>query len=271
MTIPDCFHLSVNCSIIFTELPLLDRPAAAGNMGFSAVEFWWPFATAVPALNAVEEFVESLHAANVALASLNLFGGDLAAGERGILSSPDRESEFQENLEAVKVIAAMTECRTFNALYGNRLNSYSPRRQDEVALERLATLEEFTESTGAQIVLEPLSGIVSYPLLTARDAVDVIEGLQRTGSSTNVRLLADLYHLSLNDDVSNVIKRYGSLIGHVQIADAPGRGEPGTGNLPLQRWLDELRASGYCGMIGLEYFPSATSDQNFDWIQEFGT
>jgi hydroxypyruvate isomerase len=268
---PDLSRLTVNCSIIFTELALLDRPGAAADAGFSAVEFWWPFTAAVPPSSEIDEFVESLDAANVALTGLNLFAGDMAAGERGILSSPDRGSEFHENLEVVKAIVARTGCRTFNALYGNRLPDYAPHHQDEVALERLASLEEFTESTGSQIVLEPLSGVESYPLLTAREAVDVIEDLRRAGSSTTVRLLADLYHLAVNgDDVSKVIERCGSLIGHVQIADAPGRGEPGTGELPLRRWLGELQPSGYGGMIGLEYRPSTTSGRSFGWIREFG-
>jgi hydroxypyruvate isomerase len=269
---PDLSRLTVNCSIIFTELALLDRPGAAAAAGFSAVEFWWPFTTAVPPSSEVDEFVESLDAANVALTGLNLFAGDMAAGERGILSSPDRESEFHENFEVVKAIAARTGCRTFNALYGNRLPGYTPHHQDKVALERLSSLEEFTKSTGSQIVLEPLSGVENYPLLTAREALVVIEDLQQTGSSTTVRLLADLYHLAVNgSDVSQVIEQCRSLIGHVQIADAPGRGEPGTGDLSLRRWIDELQASGYGGMIGLEYRPSSTSSRSFGWIQEFGS
>ena len=268
---PDLSRLTVNCSIIFTELALLDRPGAAANAGFSAVEFWWPFTAAVPPSNEVDEFVESLDAAKVVLTGLNLFAGDMAAGERGILSTPDRGSEFHENLEVIKAIAARTGCRTFNALYGNRLPGYAPHHQDEVALERLASLEDFTKSTGSQIVLEPLSGVESYPLLTAREVVGVIEDLHQTGSSTTVRLLADFYHLAVNaDDVSKVIEQSGSLIGHVQIADAPGRGEPETGGLPIRRWLDELQASKYGGMIGLEYRPSSTSGQSFGWIREFG-
>jgi hydroxypyruvate isomerase len=264
----DLSNFTVNCSIIFTELPLLERPRAAADAGFTAVEFWWPFAAPAPASSEVDHFVDALSEAGVALSGLNFFAGDMAAGERGILSSPERGSEFAENLEVVTDLAARTGCRIFNALYGNRLDGSPPEEQDQVALERLAALSSFTASTGAQIVLEPLSGVDVYPLITARDAVDVIENLRLSGATTSVKLLADLYHLAVNgDDVSLAIATWGPQIGHVQIADAPGRGEPGTGALPIGKWLDELKESGYSGRIGLEYRPSTTSAESFGWIK----
>jgi hydroxypyruvate isomerase len=97
--------------------------------------------------------------------------------------------------------------------------------------------------------------------------MDVIEALRATGATTNVKLLADLYHLAVNgDEVSNVISAYADEIGHVQIADAPGRNEPGTGELPILRWFDELERVGYAGLFGLEYRPSVSSADCFEWI-----
>ncbi len=258
---------SVNCSIIFTELSILDRPAAAANAGFSAVEFWWPFGVADPARDEVDAFIEAIRKSGVALTGLNFFAGDMSAGERGILSSSGRETEFTRNVEIVRYIAEQTGCRVFNALYGVRLPEETPEEQDATALRRLSDLANFTEETKSVVVIEPLSAMESYPLKTARDAVEVIENLRRVESTTNAKLLLDVYHLAINgDDVSADIERYASIIGHVQIADAPGRNEPGTGQLPLPRWIDELESVGYQGFIGLEYRPSGLSQDSFDWI-----
>ena len=109
-----------------------------------------------------------------------------------------------------------------------------------------------------------MSGAPAYPLLTAADALAVID---RTGEP-NVALLADLYHLAVNgDDVDKVIADHTDRIGHVQIADAPGRNEPGTGSLPLLAQLTDLRAAGYDGWVGLEYKPSGASADSFGWIK----
>jgi hydroxypyruvate isomerase len=258
---------TVNCSMIFTELPLLERPGAAARAGFSSVEFWWPFPDANPERAQVDDFVRAIREAGVSLSGLNFFAGDMSAGDRGILSCSARESEFTENVAAVRDVAEQTGCRVFNALYGNRLVDEAPEAQDATALRRLAELATFTEQTGSVIVLEPLSAMETYPLKMASEAVDVMEKLRESGATTNVKLLADFYHLSVNgDDVSRVISTYATQIGHVQIADAPGRNEPGTGELPIQRWLDELDASGYTGLIGLEYRPSASSADSFGWL-----
>ncbi len=260
-------RLTVNCSIVFTELDLLDRPAAAAAAGFDSVEFWWPFPTANPDREQVDAFISALEDASVSLTGLNFFAGDMAAGERGILSSPARGVEFSQSVEVARYIAERTGCRVFNALYGVRLPDTTPTIQDNTALERLASLASFTDETHSTIVLEPLSAMETYPLITARDAMNVITALKASGATTNVTLLADFYHLAVNgDDVSAVIAEFSSQIGHVQIADAPGRNEPGTGDLPLGRWLNELTATNYGGLVGLEYKPSALSAESFGWI-----
>ena len=215
----------------------------------------------------VDGFVAALREADVALSGLNFFAGDMPAGERGILSSPARDEEFYGNVAVVRDVADATGCRVFNALYGNRLDGESPERQDAVALERLATLADFTDATGSVVVLEPLSAVSTYPLLSADDAIAVITKLRATGATTTVKLLADLYHLAVNgENVAQVITESASDLGHVQIADAPGRNEPGTGELPIAEWLDQLWSAGYDGRIGLEYRPSTTSLESFDWL-----
>jgi hydroxypyruvate isomerase len=253
---------TVNCSILFTELPLLERPAAAQAAGFEAVEFWWPFPTAAPADSEVELFVRAIEDAGVQLTGLNLAAGDMPGGDRGLASWPGRETEFRDSIDVAAGIGKRLGTRVFNALYGNRVDGVDPRDQDDLAAQNLARAAALLDGT---VVLEPLSGADRYPLRTAADALAVADRLQ----VPNVALLADLYHLTVNgDDVPAVIREHSARIGHVQIADAPGRHEPGTGEIPFDAHLDALTAAGYSGWVGLEYVPSTTTDQSFAWLRE---
>jgi hydroxypyruvate isomerase len=253
----------VNCSILLTEYPLLERPAAARAAGFDAVEFWWPFADAVPGDAEVDRFVAAVADAGAGLAGLNFFGGDLPAGDRGVLSWPERSAEFRENVAVALEIGARLGCRSFNALYGNRVDGLDPAEQDELAVRNLAFAAGEASRIGGTVLLEPVSGVASYPLLTAADALAVID----SAGADNLRLLADLYHLSVNgDDLDAVISAHTGRIGHVQIADAPGRGEPGTGSLDIDGHLEALAARGYTGWVGLEYKPSGGSEDSFGWL-----
>lgn len=252
----------VNCSILLTELPLLRRPQAARDAGFGAVEFWWPFERAVPADSEVEAFIGAVTDAGVALSALNFAGGDMAAGERGLLSLPARREELRDNVDVAFGIADRLGTNAFNALYGNRLCDVPASEQDTVAAENLEHIGRLAERAGAVILVEPLSGVDAYPLRTARDVISVIE---RVSGVTSLRLLADLYHLSVNgDDISAVIDEYGDRIGHVQIADAPGRGAPGTGTVDFGRHLADLHRRGYRGNVSLEYRDDGADP--FGWL-----
>ncbi|OBC04587.1 hydroxypyruvate isomerase [Mycobacterium sp. 852013-50091_SCH5140682] len=256
---------TVNCSILLTELPLLDRPRAARNAGFDAVEFWWPFDSAVPSDADIATFVRSISDAGVQLTGLNFAAGDMPAGDRGILSNPAMAQAFRDNVDIAVGIAEQLGTRAFNALYGNRDGDHSPTAQDSVAAENLAYAARAADRIGATVLVEPVSGAPRYPLLTASDAIRVIDRVHSEHGVTNVRLLADLYHLYVNgDDITTVITDYSPRIGHVQIADAPGRGEPGTGEIPLRSHLEQLAAHGYRGRIGLEY--KATRPDTFEWL-----
>jgi hydroxypyruvate isomerase len=253
---------TVNCSILFTELPLLERPAAAKAAGFDAVEFWWPFPTAAPPDAEVDRFVRAIEEAGVQLTGLNLAAGDVPNGDRGLASWPGRETEFRDSIDIAAGIGKRLGTRVFNALYGNRVEGADPRDQDDLATQNLARAAALLEGT---VVLEPLSGAERYPLRTAADALAVAD---RVGAP-NVALLADLYHLTVNgDNVTVAIREHVARIGHVQIADAHGRHEPGTGEIPFDAHLAALEAAGYPGWIGLEYVPSTTSDHAFDWLHE---
>ena len=258
----------VNCSILFTELPLLERPAAVRAAGFDAVEFWWPFAEAVPSDRDVDAFVAAVQDAGVQLIGLNFFAGDMPAGDRGLVSWPARSAEFRDNVDVTVGIGERLGCGAFNALYGNRVDGVAPEAQDELGAENLALAARAAARIGGAVLVEPVSGAERYPLLTAADALAAIDRAGLAGADeAGIGLLADLYHLAVNgDDVDAVIAQHAARVAHVQIADAPGRNEPGTGNLPLERQLAALEAAGYTGWVGLEYKPATTSADSFAWL-----
>lgn len=257
----------VNCSILFTELPLLERPAAAKTAGFDAVEFWWPFAEPVPSERDVDAFVTAIGDAGVRLVGLNFFAGDMPAGDRGVLSCPGRVAEFRANADVVAGIGQVTGCRAFNALYGNRVDGEDAERQDDLAAESLAYAAQAVGEHGGVVLVEPVSGVAAYPLRTADDAVAVIDRVAGNGGPGEVRLLADLYHLSVNGvDLDDAIARHTQRVGHVQIADAPGRHEPGTGTLDVDGRLAQLERAGYTGWVGLEYVPTGLTEDSLDWL-----
>src|SRR3954470_16312622 len=176
---------TVNCSILLTDLPLLDRPQAARNAGFEAVEFWWPFDSPTPPDADVAAFIQAIENAGVQLTGLNFAAGDMPAGDRGILSNPALTQAFRDNVEIAVGIAESLGTRAFNALYGNRIEEYSPAIQDQVGAENLAYAARAANRIGATILVEPVSGAPRYPLTTAADAVRVIDRVHSEHGATN--------------------------------------------------------------------------------------
>ena len=259
----------VNLSIMFTEIPLLQRPAAAKDTGFDAVEFWWPFTEAVPADRDVDAFVRAVSDAGVRLVGLNFFAGDMPGGDRGTVSWPARSQEFRDNIDVLIGIAEATGCRAFNALYGNRTDEDDPRSQDELAVDNLSLAAKRVDAIRGVVLIESCAkeGQPRYPLLTARDAIGVIDRVREASGATNLRFLADLFHLASNgEDLPEVIRTYADRIGHVQIADVPGRHQPGTGDLDFESLFAELESAGYRGYVGCEYKPIGASAESFDWL-----
>jgi hydroxypyruvate isomerase len=256
-----------NCSLLFTELPLLKRPAAAKAAGFDAVEFWWPFDRAAPASADVDAFTRSIADAGVSLVGLNFFAGDLAGLDCGVLSIPARSAEFRDNVDVAVDVGARLGVRGFNALYGNRVDGVRPQDQDELAVENIGHAAKAAAGIGAEVLIEPISGPKPYPLRTAGDVSAVLERAH-AGGHANVGFLCDLYHLAANGEALDaVIDRYVKDIAHVQIADVPGRGEPGSGHLDLDGHLTRLEAAGYRGWIGLEYKPTTpTTAESLAWL-----
>jgi hydroxypyruvate isomerase len=262
-------RFDVNLSILFTELPLLERPAAAKQAGFDAVEFWWPWPVAVPSDAEVDAFVTAVQDAGVQLVGLNFFAGDMPGGDRGLVSWPARSAEFRDNIDVTVGMGEQLGCRAFNALYGNRVDGAAPEEQDALATENLVIAARAAAQIRGTVLVEPVSGAPRYPLLTAADALAVIDRVakEEPDAAANLALLLDVYHLAVNgDDVEKAIEASVGRIGHVQIADAPGRNEPGTGELDIDGHLRRIAATGYDGWVGLEYKPSGASADAFDWL-----
>jgi hydroxypyruvate isomerase len=257
---------AANCSLLFTEVDLLERPAAARAAGFDAIEVWWPWPDQpVPPDAEIDKFIAAIRDAGVQLIGLNFFAGDLAGRDCGVLSIPARSAEFRDNVEIAIGISEALGVRVCNALYGNRVSEATAEQQDDLALENLALAADAAAAIDATVVLEPISGPKPYPLRTARDVVLVLDRVDKR----NVGFLCDLFHLANNgDDIDAALAAYAQRIAHVQIADHPGRGEPGSGTLDLDRDLTTIEASGYSGYVGLEYIPTTTTIDSLRWLRQ---
>ena len=262
-------RFDVNCSILFTELPMLQRAGAAKAAGFHGVEFWWPWEAMAPSDGEADAFVGSVKEAGVELVSLNFHTGDMAAGERGIVSHPARVGEFRENVAAAVEIAGRTGCTRLNAPYGLRVPGVPVAEQDAVAVENLRFAAGAARKVGASVLVEAINSvdIRGFPVDSSAKAVAVI----RETAAPNVGFLADLYHLAkMGEDVAEALGRYRESILHVQVADLPGRGAPGTGTVDFEPLFARLAADEYDGWVGLEYVPPDGGDSgaSFRWLRE---
>ncbi|MFD0276946.1 TIM barrel protein [Kitasatospora sp. NPDC127111] len=261
---------TVNLSILFNELPLLERPAAAAAAGFTAAELWWPFGEEhAPSRAEQDALRKAFGDAGVQLTGLN-FLDDLSKGARGTVSVPSERERFRANVPVAAELAASLGTKALNALYGNRIEGVDPAEQDALALENLVLAARAAHEIGAILLIEALNRPESpdYPLVSAAAAVDVVDKVNAATGLGNAKFLCDLYHLAKNgEDLAAVIDTYADRFGHVQIADTPGRNEPGTGELDFEDLFARLAAAGYTGRIGLEYRPSTgVSADSFEWL-----
>jgi hydroxypyruvate isomerase len=254
---------------------LLQRPAAAKAAGFDAVEFWWPFDEMVPSDADADAFIRAIADAGVELVSLNFHAGDMAAGERGVVSNPAVAGAFRENIAACTAIAERTGCRLLNAPYGNRIAGVDPAEQDAVAIENLTLAAAAAAGVGATVLVEAINSVdvPTFPIDSSDAAIAVIDSvlhaLLGSAAAGNVAFLADLYHLGMmGEDLAATLTKYRDRIAHVQIADVPRRGAPGTGTLDFAPLFGLLAENGYAGRVGLEYVPmdAADSSSSFGWL-----
>ncbi|NMO03559.1 TIM barrel protein [Gordonia sp. TBRC 11910] len=251
-------NAAANLSILYPDRPIGERISAAAAAGFEFVEMWWPFDNPVATTRQINDLVGHLRRAGVTLTAINLDAGDVAAGDRGLLSIPARQDRVRRNLNSVIEIVDRTGCAVVNALYGNRITGLDATIQDETARRNLILVADSLADVGASVVVETLNNVDSpdFPFVDiARTAEFVTEAASLTRHG-NIRLLIDVYHLAvMGIGPIAAINSYSDLLGHVQFADHPGRGMPGTGQIDFSAIIATLDAVGYRGHIGFEYHP----------------
>ena len=255
-------RLAANLTMMFTEVPFLDRFRAAVEAGFSGVEFLFPYE------HEPEEVARARKGTGLSVALFNLAPGDWAAGERGLACLPDREVEFVESVERALIYAAALDCPTLHVMAG--IPPAGMERADALALyvERLRHAAHRAADHGRTLVIEPLNDrdVPGYLLRTTTEAMQVIEAV----GVPNLGLQFDLYHAQIMEgDLTMRMRRLGPAIRHVQIAGVPDRHEPDTGECDPHHLLRELDAIGYAGWVGCEYRPKAGTLAGLGWAQRY--
>jgi hydroxypyruvate isomerase len=242
---------AVNLGLLFTELPWPERFAAAARAGFDRVEFPWP-----PL--APDEVIRLVRAAGLRVVLLNMDAGDLAAGERGYGNDPRLSVRWRQRLREAVDLATDLDCPLVNVLAGRRLPEFGDDEQRDCLADNLRWAVEVAGTAGRTLVVEPINDHDIPGYLLPR-VTDVLALLDRVGHD-RVRLQLDTYHVAvMGDDLPATVATAGVRLGHVQIADFPGRHEPGTGDLDVDALVAALAAVGYTGALALEYLPTGPS------------
>jgi len=257
-------RFSANLSFLFKDAPFIERFARARAAGFAGVEFMWP---GIDELDAVARAVADT---GLEVALFNFDAGDMAAGDRGLAGDPDRKAQFRENVPVALELARRIGCRRLNALVGVRRPELELETQLELARENVAWAAEQASAQGTTIMVEPINSYENGPVLLDTSAKAI--GFMDAVAADNVALQYDVYHMQrMEGNLAPTITRLLPRIGHVQIADPPSRGEPGTGEINYGFVLDLLERSDYGGWVGLEYNPSTpTTEESLGWMKELG-
>lgn len=249
--------------MLFNEVPFLERFECAARAGFKAVEFLFPYEYGIADVRA------KALAAGLEIALFDVPPGNRDDNEFGTLCLPHRKeffkSSFVRALEALEVL----ECSRLNVLFGNRNTDLTVEEQKACAMENLLWAVPRAADAGVTLLLEPLSPATAPNCLLRKtdDAVDIIREI----GSPMLRLQYDIFHAQLNEgNLVDAIDRHRDYIGHFQIADAPGRHEPGTGEIDFHKVLAKIRDIGYGNFIGLEYSPLKSTQDSLDCLSTFG-
>ena len=253
-------RFAANLTLMFNEVPFLDRFGAAADAGFRAVEFMFPYDHPAEAVG------ERLRAHGLAQALFNLPPGDFAAGERGLAALPGRFDELKAGVETALEYGRATGAPRLHLMAGladpgDAAANSSYRRAVAWTAERL-------HQEGLELVIEPINGrkTPGYFLNDFGVAASLIAEL----GLPNLKLLFDLYHCQiLHGDVTMRLRALAPLIGHVQTASVPGRNEPGSGEMSDAFLFAELDRLGYDGFVGCEYIPAAGTAAGLSWFAPY--
>jgi len=254
--------LAANLTMMFGEVEFLERFAAAAGAGFTAVEYLFPYAYDPQVLR------QRLRDHGLAQVLHNLPAGDWSAGERGIACLPDRVDEFRAGVGKAIEYANALECGQVNCLSGILPPSADRPAANETLIRNLEYAASTLEAAGIRLLIEPINtrDVPGFFLNGTQQAVEIIEAV----GSENLRLQYDIYHMQIMEGhLASTIERTLPRIAHMQLADAPGRHEPGTGDIDFGSLLDFIDRAGYTGWIGCEYIPKAGTVEGLGWAAPY--
>lgn len=252
-------RFSANLSMLYPELPFMERFAAAAADGFTAVEYVGAYDQDPAALTRL------LDQHGLAQALFNLPAGDWAAGERGIACHPDRVQEFRRGVDAAIQFAKATGCPQVNCLAGVAQEGFDRSALEIVLIDNLSYAAPRLADAGIKLLLEPINTRDIPGFLI--NSTDDYERIAAAVGHDNLYLQYDFYHMQVvQGDLLPTFQRLQSRIAHVQIADTPGRHEPGTGEINYSNIFKALDEAGYAGWVGAEYRPKAGTCAGLDWF-----
>ena len=247
-----------NLSLLYPETPFLQRFDRAAAVGFKAVEVWFPYEAGIEAVKS------RLDGTGLRLELFNLPPGDLP-GEWGTLGDPGRRDYFRAGFSAALEAAARLSCPRLHLMFGNQVDWALPEAQIDCALNHLTWAAPQAAQAGVMLLVEPLNP-TDFPnvfLRSTQSAFDLVTQF----SHPNVRLQYDVYHAQMSEgNLINTLTSCLSWIGHIQIADVPGRGQPGTGEVNFTNLFVALERMEYGGYVGLEYRPQGTMEEALAWL-----
>jgi hydroxypyruvate isomerase len=251
-------QFAANLTMLFNELPFIDRFAAAKAAGFTAVEYLFPY-----------DHDKALLAEQLARYGLkqvlhNLPAGNWAAGERGIAILPDRVDEFRDGIARAIEYAKALDCHQLNCLVGIAPPEADPTLLNEVLVGNLRFAAGALAQHGIKLLIEPINtiDIPGFFLNRTEQAVRLISEVR----SPNLFIQYDIYHMQIMEgDLARTLQKHHDRIAHVQLADNPGRNEPGTGEINYPYLFRHLDAIGYRGWVGCEYKPRTTTLESLGW------
>jgi hydroxypyruvate isomerase len=249
---------AANLTMLFNEVGFLDRFAAAAQAGFKGVEYLFPYewpATQLAETLDQHELVQVLH---------NLPAGDWAAGERGIACHPHRIDEFRDGVGLAIEYATTLGCRQLNCLAGIAPADIAPEKIHETLVANLRFAAAALEQAGIRLLIEPINtfDIPGFYLSRSAQAVALLDQV----GSNNVFIQYDIYHAQrMEGELANTLAAHLPRIAHLQVADNPGRHEPGTGEINYAFLFDFIDRCGYTGWIGCEYKPAADTRTGLGW------
>ena len=254
---------AANLTFLWTELPFLERFEAASSAGFGHVEYMFPYE------HAAEEIRSRLDETGLQQVLFNLPAGDWAGGDRGIASDPGRVSEFRAGVETALKYAEVLEVPQVNCLAGRALDGVDPALQWATLVENVGYAAGRLGTADVRLLVEPVNrfDVPGFLIPTTDDGLRLLDEVGEPA----VRLQFDAYHVQRTEgDPASRLRAISQRVGHVQVADEPGRHQPGTGEIDFDALFGVLEEVGYAGAVGLEYVPYPDTAASLGWLRQHG-